>query len=76
MVTCAKIKKAYEKENRQMVFVKTEDGIDICVLPDSARCTLANENPLLIPDLPEDCPERKMSWDCVCKPSYCEHYEE
>ena len=57
-----------------MVIVKTDDGIDIFVLPDSARCDLADENPLYMSELPEGCPEQKCAWDDICRPSYCNHY--
>ena len=59
-----------------MVILKTDDGIDICVLPESATCELAGENPLDMRDLPEGCPEKKCYWDFVCRPAYCPYYSE
>ena len=59
-----------------MVFVKTDDGIDIFVLPESALCELAQENPLYMNDLPDGCPMKDSAWACVCKPSYCNYYGE
>ncbi len=59
-----------------MAIVKTDDGIDIYVLPDSAKCELCGESPTDIIWLPDGCPEKKFDWDMVCKPSYCPYYTE
>lgn len=59
-----------------MAIVKTDDGVDIYVLPDGATCVLCGENPLYMTWLPDGCPEKVHDWDVVCKPSYCPYYTE
>ena len=54
--------------------VMTDDGIEIFVLPDSARCILCGENPLDADECPE-CPDTRGR-EGVCYPSYCNYYTE
>lgn len=59
-----------------MAIVKTDDGVDIYVLPAGATCVLCGKNPLYMTLLPDGCPEKKWDWDMTCKPSYCPYYTE
>ena len=49
--------------------IKTDDGINIYVLPDNAKCKLCGLDPFYA----EVCPLSNCS---ICYPNYCEFYSE
>ena len=53
--------------------IKTEEGLDVFVLPECARCRLTGENPM---DM-DCCPISKVDdFGDVCMPEMCDEYQE